>query len=288
MRKSVLFPSCLFLIIALTPSVQAEDDGRYAPFNDRFRIYLGGFFSQTGSKVAINGTTVTPPPIDVEDLLGVEDSSSVLWGGAFWHISRRNSLEVEYFSLNRAGFINLIPDPIAVADLIIESGSINTSFDLSVARLTYGFSFVRTDRMDIQVKAGLHVADMSATLQLAGAVCDVTLGQMPPGCPGGQTPPTEEEDVSALLPHLGGMFAYAITPTIAARFQGIGFALELDNIDGSLIEIDADIVWHPWRHWGFGAGLRYFNVDIESQGSELNGKFEFEYWGPSVYVTTTF
>ncbi len=287
-RCKIAMAFCLVLIIAFVPPVQAQDDGKSERFDDRFRIYLGGFFPDVNSEITINGSTVNPPPINVEDLLGVEDSSSVFWGGAQWHISRRNSLEMEFFSLNRDGFINLIPDPIAVGDLIIESGSINTTFDLSLGRLTYGFSVVRNDRMNIQLKAGLHVADISATLQLAGAVCDVSMGQMPPGCPGGQTPPDEGEDVTAPLPHLGASFQYAITPTIAARFEVIGFALELDSIDGSLIEIDADIVWYPWRHWGFGAGVRYFDVDVESKGSELNGKFEFEYWGPAVYVVTTF
>ena len=288
MRKSIFFPSWLFLIIAFVPPVQAQDDGKSERFDDRFRIYLGGFFPDVNSEITINGSIVKPPPIDVENLLGIENTSSVLWGGAAWHISRRNSLEMEFFSLDRDGFINLIPDPIEVGDLIIESGSINTTFDISIGRLTYGFSVVRTDRMDIALKAGLHVADMSANLQLAGAVCDVSLGQMPPGCPGGQTPPDESEDITAPLPHFGGSFRYAITPTIGARFEVIGFAIELDNIDGSLVEIDADIAWYPWRHWGFGAGVRYFNVDVEAQGSELNGKFEFEYFGPAVYVVTTF
>ena len=288
MRKSIFFPSCLFLIIAFVPPVQAQDDGKSNRFDDRFRIYLGGFFPDVNSKIAINGSIVNTQPIDVDNQLGIEDTSSVLWGGAAWHISRRNSLEIEFFKLNRDGFTNLIPNPIAVGDLIIESGSINTSFDISIGRLTYGFSVVRGDRMDIQLKAGLHVVDMSATLQLAGAVCDVTMGQMPPGCPGGQTPPDESEEFTAPLPHFGGSFRYAITPTIGARFEVIGFAIELDNIDGRLVEIDTDIVWYPWRHWGFGAGVRYFYVDVESQGLELNGKFEFEYFGPAVYVIATF
>ena len=288
MRKSIFWPSCLVLIIALMLPAQAQDDGKYARFDQRFRIYLGGFFPQTSSEISINGSVVNPPPIDVEDLLGVEDSSSVPWGGANWRISRRNSLEFEFFQLERDGFVNLIPDPIEVGDLIIESGSINTTFDISLGRLTYGFSVVRKERMDIQLKAGLHLADFSTTMQLVGAVCDVSLGQMPPGCPGGQMPPDEGEDVTAPLPHFGGSFMYAITPTIAARFEVIGFALELDSIDGSLVEIDADIRWYPWKHWGFGAGLRYFNVDVESKGSELNGEFEFEYWGPALYVVSTF
>ena len=67
-----------------------------------------------------------------------------------------------------------------------------------------------------------------------------------------------------------------------------GFAIELDKIDGSIIEIDADVAWQPWRNIGLGVGVRYFNTDVESKGSDLNGSFKFEYFGPTVYVQATF
>ena len=79
-----------------------------------------------------------------------------------------------------------------------------------------------------------------------------------------------------------------MTPNTAFRVAGVGFAIELDNIDGSLIEIDADIAWQPWRHVGFGIGYRYFKGDVDSKGSDLNGAFEFEYFGPALYVAVTF
>ncbi len=107
------------------------------------------------------------------------------------------------------------------------------------------------------------------------------MGEMSP-CPAGQAPPLQSEDVTAPLPHLGGSFAYSFTPSIAARIQLIGFALELDSIDGSLVEIDADIFWQPWQNLGMSVSLRYFNADVESKGSELNGKFDLEYYGPVV------
>ncbi len=288
MSRSTFYATFVSLLAGLALPAQAQDDGSYDHFNDPFRVYVGGFFPSVDTQIAINGSVVNPPPINVEDVLGVEDSSSVAWAGAAWHISRRNSLEFEFFNLNRDGFVNLVPDPVEVGDLIIESGSINTAFDVSVGRLTYGFSIMRNERMDIQLKGGLHIADLSVALQVSGAVCDLTMGEMPPGCPGGQTPPSESADVTAPLPHFGVSFAYAITPTIAANFEVIGFALELDNIDGSLVEIDADIVWQPTRHLGFGVGLRYFNAEVESTGSDLNGKFDLEYFGPTVYVSATF
>jgi hypothetical protein len=277
----------LLLCFAGSPQANAQDDGTYDSFNDRYRVYGGGFFPSFSSKIAINGENVIPPPIEVEDVLGVEDSNSVGWAGVQWHISHRSSLEFEIFKLDRDGFIDLVPEPVEVGDLMIESGSIDTAFDVGISRLTYGFSLVRSERMDLQVQGGLHIADLSVALQLSGAVCDVSIGETPP-CPAGQTSPLQSEEVTAPLPHFGASFAYALTPTIAARFQAIGFAIELDSLDGSLVEVDADIAWQPWRNFGMGVGFRYFNTDVKSQGSKLNGQFDLEYYGPVVYVLASF
>ena len=245
-------------LLAALPGAADEPILRYnlsggMHLNVEQEIYVGGFFPSMSSKIAINGEAVTPPPIEVEDVLGVDDDNAVAWAGFQWHISQRNSLEFEYFQLNRNGFINFVPDPVEIGDLIIESGSINTAFDIAVSRLTYGFSLVRNDRMDVQIQGGLHIADMSIALQLSGAVCDVAMGEMSP-CPAGQTAPLQSEDVTAPLPHLGGSFAYSFTPNIAARIQLIGFALELDSIDCSLVEVDADISWQPRKNFGMGVG----------------------------------
>ena len=288
MRQTTFWVILLSLLTGLTVPAIAQEKVEYKGFNDRFRIYLGGFAPQLSSTISINGEVVTPPPINIEDVLGVSDGESVAWGGVQWNISRRNSIEYEFFQLNRDGFINLFPEPIEVGDLIIESGSISSAFDIGVSRLTYGFSLMRSGRMNLQLKAGLHIADMSVGLQLMGAVCDVGLGEMPPGCPTAQTPPLESEDVTAPLPHFGASYSYAFTENIAARFQAIGFAIEINNIEGSLIEVDADIDWRPWQNFGIGLGLRYFNANIESNGSGLNGEFDLEYYGPAVYVSASF
>ena len=147
--------------------------------------------------------------------------------------------------------------------------------------------------MDIQLKAGLHIADVSASLLFSGAVCEadpVTATCDPDAGPavGVAAPLLEDEDITAPLPHFGGSFVYGITPSVAARLQIIGFAIELDSIDGSLVELDADLVWQPWEHVGFGAGLRFFEADIQGKGNELNGSFNFQYFGPVVYAIASF
>ena len=276
------------LILTLFASTAFAED--YAIMNDPWRVYIGAFNATVDSKITINGEDLPPvPPIDLEDLLGVTDSKTVAWGGIGWHFARRHSVEAEFFSLNRGASVTETFDPpLQIGDTILESGTVGSSYDTTVYRLTYGFSAIRTERSDFQLKGGIHVASLKANLGIEGAICNpTTTPSVPPGCPPlGSS--TENEDVTAPLPHIGLSYGYAFTPTLAANVTAIGFAIELDNIEGSILELDADLAWQPFRHFGFGLGYRYFRSEVDSKGEDLNGAFEFEYHGPTLFVHATF
>ena len=268
--------------------VHAQDD--FESFNAPWRVYVGVFDASTDSKIGINGEVLPPvPPIDIEDVLAVDDGKLVAWGGIGWHFAERHSVEFEFFTLGREGAVSdTYSPPLQIGDTFIESGQINTSYDTDVYRLTYGFSMLRSERSDFQLKTGVHVASLTAGIGLAGAICDPSTNPTtPPGCPVAGTG-TESESVSAPLPHLGLSYAYAFAPRWALNVSAIGFAVELDKIDGSIVELTGDVAWQPWRNFGIGLGLRYFDVNVESNGSDLNGEFEFEYFGPALYVAATF
>lgn len=284
--RSFLARSMPLMALVATPAIAQQ----YAGMDDNWRVYVGAFRSTVDSKIQINGDVLPPgPPIDIEDVLGVDDSRTVGWGGMAWHFARRHSVEAEFFVLNRdASVTETFEPPIQIGDTIIESGTVTTGYDTSVYRLTYGFSAIRSDRSDLQLKAGLHIASLKANIGLAGALCNpTTTPSAPPGCPplGAST---ESEDVSAPLPHFGASYAYALTPTIALNVAGMGFAIQIEGIEGSIYELDADVAWQPFEHFGFGLGYRFFRMKVDSTGSELNGKFEFEYNGPTLFVQATF
>ena len=67
----------------------AED---YKMLNDPWRVYLGAFYANANSEIQINGDFLPPgPPIDVEDVLGIDDSKVVPWGGISWDFARRHT-----------------------------------------------------------------------------------------------------------------------------------------------------------------------------------------------------
>ena len=253
----------------------------------KWEIYLGVFAPSVGSRVGINGEAITPPPIDVEDVLGVEDGKNVPWGGVRWDFVGRHSLEFEYFQLNRTGLRGFEGEEIGVGDFLVESGAILTELDFSLGRLTYGYRIIDGEKSWLRLEGGLHLADFSASLQLAGNICDLAAGEAPP-CPTIDSPVDQSEDVTAPLPHFGASYEYHFTDVLTLRLQLIGFAIELDNIDGAITEIDADLVWRPWDNFGVGLGGRYFNVSVKGSEDRLNGEFDYEYYGPALYVIAMF
>jgi len=272
-------------------SALADSDDINPMLDKTYGIWIGGFFPELNTTVSINGEVIeNNPNLSLEDVFGLDDAKSVLWGGANWKISKRNLLEIEFANLNRNG-TSIIEAEINIDDTIANVGAMSdTKFDLFIARLTYGYGLVKNKKMDLQLKVGFHLTDIQLGIQLSGDIEVCQPGEIPPNCDaiGGETESLETSDITFPLPHLGASFAYALSPNFVLRAQAIGFAIEMNGIKGSLLEIDADLVYHPWRRVGFGAGVRYFNANVESSGDRLDGEFDFEYFGPTVYGIITF
>ena len=88
---------------------------------------------------------------------------------------------------------------------------------------------------------------------------------------------------------MGLSYDYAISPKWALQTQALDFAITINDITGSLIELDLDLRYQPRKHFGFGAGWRFFKVNVEDEDNGFfRGKFEYEYSGPSLYLLGSF
>jgi hypothetical protein len=274
------------LITSFAGTAQAGSEAGTPLLRNHWSFWIGGFFPDISSEIQIDSDLGSPGDgLNFENVLGLEDTKSVLIGGGRWRISNRNQLEFEYVKLDRSGSVSVISDELEIGDSIIRvGGRIDSQFDVAIGRLTYGFSAIRREKQELVVKAGLHLADVSVALGLSGNVeVDGVL----------QDPLevfVENADVTAPLPHLGLSYSYSFTPKLGLRTNLMGFYLEINDIEGSVLDLSADLVYFPWEHVGFGAGLRFFRVDIEDKraSSRVRAEFEFDYWGPAVYILGTF
>ncbi len=144
---------CVLILAAGKALAADEDEG--APFlDDRYSIWLGGFFPTVDSRFRLDSSAGVPgDEIDFEDTLGLEDGKNVGFGGFRWRITPRNLVEFELVELNRSGIVGGISNPLQIGDYEIRvGGQIETEFDVAIGRLTYGHTVINTEKSEVALK----------------------------------------------------------------------------------------------------------------------------------------
>lgn len=282
-----IWKSRLLMIVLLTvaglPAGVWADPSVHPLLSKRLMLNLGGFFPDIDSKIRLDSDTGgIGTVIDFESQLGLEKTRDTFWLNGRWRISRRNSLDFEWVNLDRDATVAGITQRYDIGDTTIQAGGrIDSTFNLDIYRLTYGFSLLRSERVDLKLQAGLHVADVTTQFVLTGGV---SINDQPFV----QSVSTESGDVTAPLPHFGGNLTWAVNDRLALFAHLMGFALEINDIDGSIVDAAGTVQYNLTPNVGLGAGLRFFHVDVTSGDPDLRGKFEFDYFGPVVFASLSF
>ena len=68
----------------------------------------------------------------------------------------------------------------------------------------------------------------------------------------------------------------------------LGFAMDVDQYSGYLVEADGLAAYQVSKNFGIGAGLKYFRLNLEANGSRGSAEYDFEFYGPTVFGYVTF
>jgi len=266
------------VVVFLIPLVSwgAEPGTNTEPW-EKFGLQGGYFLSAVDSGVRL-GTGIGVD-IDVEDLLGLDSSASVFRVGALWRFTdnRRHRLDFNWFSLNRDGSRQILQD-ITIEDnngnqIPIKSGStVDAFFDLDIYQLSYSYSFLQDERLDLALQIGTYIMPIDVGLSVAGAIDEQGSARF-----------------TAPLPVVGLRMDIALTPQWFIRTGTQAFYLEYDNFSGSVLEFRAAVEYNPWDHVGIGLGFDTLAINVEAEGEDwpgidLNGKVNFNYAGLQLYL----
>lgn len=281
----VLLPGVVFWgLLASASSAPADEPAGEkrlpSKFDEGFTLALGGFFPTVSSDFSINPSGGGQGgEINVEDDLGLDDSAASAWIAFNWRFQPRHQLQVEWFQLNRSGEDSaqrsFNPNDSVVVGL---GASLSSKVDINLGRVTYGYSFFRREDWDGAILAGLHIATFKASYTASG---NVTVNGTPL-LAGSYSDSTSTHTVP--LPHIGGSLQYRISPRWTASTTVLFFALEIDEYGGSLLEVDASASYQVSKHFGLGAGLKYFNLNLQANSGGGGGaEFDFTFFGPAVF-----
>jgi hypothetical protein len=258
-------------IAAATAANAAEGDIPDHPaLSAKWYFGAGLFIPKTTTEASLTSATLGAGAIiDFEDTLGMDDEKEVPGFMARWRIGHRWRIEAEYFQLNRSATRGSDRE-IQWGDVVYPINTqISSSFDFSDLRVSAGYSFFRTKDKELGVGIGFHVAAYDISLNAAGVG-------------------SESEDVTAPLPvfTIYGQFALTDRWAVAARLDRL--SLDYDKYEGSIGSLGLDLMYQPFRNFGFGIGYRatVFDLTVSENNRELQVKQNFS--GPILFLTANF
>lgn len=255
-------------------------------WDSTFQLRVGVFFPDLDSSIRIDSSLGRiGDGLDFERDLGMAESKTTLYGGASWRFAAKHILEWEFFDLGRSGLTTVQRSWDIGDTTILANGQIASTFNVRINRLTYRYRFFENSRTNMNLMAGLHGMRVNASLALSGNL--IVDGEPVFVLP--DEPDVEVEKTKLPLPHFGLGINYAFKPQLIGYAMAKGFALEIGDTYGRLVEANVGVQYQMKKNFGIGGGVKWFFLDIvEDENQLVDVNMDFDFFGPAVYVTYTF
>lgn len=265
-RLDSLSPSML-AAAARTP--QEPTIPNHPALSDRFFFGVGAFLATGTTTARLDSPSGVGTSIDFEDVLGLNETEWSPQGLGRWRFADRWRVELEYFEVDRS-HTNTLNQDINWGNQFFPAGTqVKTKFDVSVTRLSCGYSFFKRPDKELGVALGFHLTDFDA--RLTG--------------PGGNS---ESGKVLAPLPVLSMYGQVALTNRWALGGRIDAFKLEYDPYQGHIYSLGLDALYQPFRHVGFGLGWRGLEFEVEATKNNWDGRITSSFSGPIAFMSVSF
>ena len=265
--------------MAILASTGASADS-LKPGDEKFKFVAGWFLPAFNTDVRIDGEGQEGDDVSLSEDLGMnEDQSGVLLGFE-WRIADRHRLGLSWSSFTQNA-TRTFDEELVIGDTTFPvEAVVKTEWSLDLIPITYSYSFIKSDTDEFAGTFGIHLdrfdLRLRAETNLSGDPLDLR----------------SEHNADLPLPMLGLRYDHHFSDSwsagIGASFFSIEFGESTLEAKGSLYNVRA---YGEYRFAGrFGAGLAIdaFSLDIEADKSSLQGEYNYDYWGPQLYLTARF
>jgi hypothetical protein len=265
-------------LLAMCAGQAAAEDTKLT--QQPFQISLGSFTNASEIKIRADGENLEDgTEFNWGDTLGdVEGTTFRL--DSYWRINDRHHIRFMYTenSSNRAKTLDR--DIEWNGQLIPVDASVKSEFGFYVVEVAYEYDFSKREDRELVLSAGLHYTAFSTKLT----------GTYNTQGGGGTTTVGSEAKLGAPLPVIGARGMWNLGGNWWLDGQVQYFQVAIDNIDGSILNYRAAVIWQPKQWLGFGVGYDSFGIDVDAtgKGDRLKGKLEWTYQGPQAFFNFAF
>lgn len=284
MTNSAMRP-LVFLTGALTLSLVAVTARAAEPTSPHSQHALvleaGALLSDFTTTARLDGPT-GGTAVSLEDDAGLDDDQTAFRGRLQWRFANRHRLQIGFYEFDRDATRDIDRTiVVSTEDQTLEfdvGATLSTTFDWRLIPVSYAYSFVLDDKLEVAASIGLHWVDATVGFEGRAFVDGETVAR---GA-------AESEAASAPLPVVGAELNYALTPRWIVGARAQYFSLDYDDYSGDLTDIRIVTEYRLADRVGLGIGYTWFDVSFDEEQDPYRLDIDYEHDGLEAYVNFRF
>jgi hypothetical protein len=277
MRRSAILAFFFVSLLGGIPSRAAGPD----PETDRFNLSLGTYLVSFDTSAQLSPAGGAGTVIDMEEVLGLDDRRADIRLDGYWRFAKRHRLDFGLYTSSRKG-TRILDEDIVWNDVTYEAdAAVDSKYSLNYLKAAYRFAFLRDDRAEVGLSAGLATMRLAMEISGEGTVVEN-------GVPQGVAFVREAEDVLAPVPVVGLYGSFVIRDGLFFRPSAEFFSFSASGMQGSLVDARMTVDWFFTERWGVGLGFARTRVEYEDEESDPRVKADAAYQGGVLYFSYAF
>lgn len=247
---------------------------------DKFKISIGGYslIRNDASMSLTEPNLGAGVSINPQDTLGLETEQTVLRLDGYYRFSQKHALVYSWYRISSDGK-KTVEEQFEWIDndgneITIPVGAkVETAFDYDIYKFGYLWSFHHTDKVEMAVGAGLHIARIAIDMTSDTTSSGIEASNVSTGLP---------------LPVVSFNLNYKITPKFDWSLKAEWFAIEFDEWKGLYTDVTLLMEYRIFKNVGLGAGLASNFLEISEDASDHKFDYENRITGVLIYGATYF
>jgi len=289
LRIAVTFAAVFAVVIGTGNNAVAADE-MIGFGKEMFKLNLGYYRPNFSTTAAVGVTGGTPPGnINPEQDLGLENNLGGARFDGYWRFADRHRAYFGYYKLDRSGSKVLGKDigPINIPgygmETIQANSNIQSESKWEVFILGYGYSFYKSETLEIAGKIGLNVVQLGT--KISGTL--YTSPSFPYPGPG-LTGTTAGSELTAPLPAIGITGDWALDDRWRMRGNLGVFQFKFDTIYANVVDASVAAEYRVYRNiWG-GLGYSLLNASVKQDKPDSNASLDWRTGGWQLYGSILF
>lgn len=215
--------------------------------------------------------------VDFENDLGLDSRAALPAIMAEWRPGDDWVFTAEYYALGRDSSYDIRRELVIGDTVYPVNARLRSGFDSDIYRFTVGNRLLQGKNYEVGVAVGLHGTNFSIFVEGEGEVNGI----------GGQFR-SETRSIFAPLPTIG-VFAAAEPVNrlyLGARLDWL--SLSIDDYSGRLINTEVTAAYRIHKNIDIGGMYRFVNYRVRVEKDRWNGKVNYQFQGPALFVQVGF